>query len=436
MPIFCANKLQWPAIGCLLSFGFTAAVQAAPCTYYPPESGLTTREGYVDFMSPARLKPFKDALPRVAHPEVQAALKSPDTMWYDEESMVFLYQDSVESVVGGRANCVGRRTGEQNVGSPIAKLMNYFGSDYRFMFPFRKAAGTDNVANLAVLDFWVPPRVQGTTGPVLPVKWWKRSARGRWHWVFPVGTLFGEVLFQKSPDGHWHAFEVRTRKRFLEGWAVNLFRPFPTAESLAHAVMARRPEWQSSESLVNLVGHLRNPATLVAKRLESKPYAKLFPPVDGFLDPLPDVDDKTLISELLRLTTFVSAEGRIWKEWGGKESYAPGATADFSIVPRGYEMGVIPVNDVSCNRCHQDTGFPIGHLETDVRLYGEVWGEDRIFTWHLFESSPRIFATFDDADGSRKINRRMVAAGLLENEKPAANDTVWRQLPFFYKPIF
>ena len=416
-------------IGSLSSAGSS---YAGPCVFYPQESGLVTREGYTDFMSPERFKPFRDALPKVADTEVQSALSSLDTMWYDEQSMVFLYQDSVETVVGGRANCVGRKTGERNQGTPIAKLMNYFGSDYRFMFPFRKAAGTDNVTNLAVIDFWVPARAGGK---VLPVKWWKRSARGRWHWVFPVGTLFGEILFQKSPNGKWYPFEVRTRKRYSEGWSVNLFRPFQTATALASAVVSRRPAWQNSASLSGFVNHLRNPSTLVPKKLSSTAFAKIFPSIEGHLDLLPDVDDKALISELLSETTFVSVEGQIWKEGGGKETYAPSSVAEFSIVPKGYELGVIPVNEVSCNRCHQDTGHPIGHMETDVMLYGEVWGEDRIFTWHLFESNRNIFDTFDDVDVSRKINSRLVAAGLVKNEKPAANDPVWRQLPVNYKPI-
>src|SRR5690606_32497143 len=109
----------------------------------------------------------KRVLPQVADSEVNDILHGEDTMWYDEDSMVFLYQDSIETVTGGRANCVGRDVGERNADNPaIAKLMNYFGPDYRFMFPFRTAAGTDNVTNSRVINFWAPPQKNGQTLPV------------------------------------------------------------------------------------------------------------------------------------------------------------------------------------------------------------------------------------------------------------------------------
>lgn len=401
---------------------------AGPCDYVAGPSGLAVREGYTDFIPPAALKPFKDALPHVDRPDLEAAMRSPDTMWYDEASMVFLYQDSVEVVVGARANCVGRKVGEANRNNPaIAKLLNYFGPDYRFKFPFRKAAGTDNVSNAYVVNFWTPPKVDGRA---LPVKWWKQSARGRWHWVFPVGTIFGEVLYQQSPDGHWYVFEIRMRKRYLDGWEVDLFRPFRTAASMADAVVERRPDWQNRPDVAALVNHLRDPATLVPYRMVSEAFGAVFPPIDGALDRLPAVSDPTLIQELLTSTTFRSAEGAIWKEFDGRETYAPSSQGEFSIVPRGYEMGMIPVNEVSCARCHNQTSRGLADFEFDLILYGEVWGEDQIFTWHLFEPNRYIFNTFDDSDSNtRRPNPRLVQAGLLRNERPAPGDALYKQLP-------
>lgn len=401
---------------------------AAPCEFTPGDPNLEARDGFAEFIAADKLQPFKNALPHVENAALEAVIRSPDTMWYDEESMVFLYQDSVEVVVGGRANCVGRKVGEANRNNPpIAKLMNYFGTDYRFKFPFRKAAGTDNVTNVKVFNFWAPPRQGGST---LPVRWWKASARGRWHWVFPVGTMFGEVLYQKGPDDRWHVFEIRTRKRYRDGWEVDLFRPFATASSLADAVVAKRPNWRNQADLNRLVTHLRNPATLVPHRMVSEAYGAVFPAINGALDKLPAVDDSALIAELLDTTTFKSTEGAIWKENGGLETYAPSSEGDFQIVPRGYEMGMIPVNEVSCNRCHEQTARPLGTIEGDIVLYGEVWGEDRAFTWHLFQPNQFIYNTFDDSDSNtRRLNPRLVTAGLLKNERPAANDPNYKQLP-------
>ena len=81
--------------------------------------------------------------------------------------------------------------------------------------------------------------------------------------------------------------------------------------------------------------------------------------------------------------------------------------------------GVMPVNEDACNRCHDQTGRELGDLDDRVVLYGEVWGEDRIFTWHLFDAS---FDAFTVSDGSRRVNPRLVQAKLVEQGKPAASD--------------
>jgi hypothetical protein len=412
----------------LLAGAPALAQEQRNCNPPPPNNEpLAVRDGYAEFMSEPRVAPWKARLPRIADAKTDDAMRSVDTMWYDEDSMVFAYQDSIEVVVGIRANCVGRRVGETNRNNPdIAKLMNYFGPDYRFMFPFRKAAGTDNVTNVKVMNFWNPPRKDGR---VMPVKWWKMSSRGRWRWVFPVGTIFGEVLFQKNSAGEWFVFEVRTRTRYREGWAVNVFRPFRTAEAMAGAIMGLRPQWDQDANLRTVVGHLRTRDNLVAHRFESRAFSKVFAPIDGALDRIPAIADETLVEELLTRTPFISTEGAIWKEGAGLETYAPSSQGEFSIVPRNYEMGMIAVNEVSCERCHSETSRRLGTFDTAVILYGEVWGEDRIFTWHLFEPHRKMYFTFDDEDGSRRLNPRLERAGLLRNERPSSSDPDYKELP-------
>ena len=414
-------------------FAYPKAHRAAPgCEWYDTgTAALPLRDGHLDFIDAATLKPFKDALPRIAKPEVDALLRSSSTIWYDDRSMVFLYQDSVEVVTGGRANCVGRSVGERNRNNPgIAKLLNYFGPDYKFKYPFRTVAGTDNVTNVKTLNFWTPPQKNGVT---LPVKYWQVGSRGRWHWVFPVGTVFGEVLYEQGPDQKWIAFEVRVRRRYLDGWAVDLFRPFATSAGLAQAIRTRRPDWERSTNLTRVMSHLGDRSTLSAHRLTSEAYGKVFPPITGALDVLPEIQDTALVTELLTQTTFVSCEGAIWKENGTLETYAPASSSLFNIVPKGYEMGMIPVNEVSCNRCHMETGHPLADFEFDIILYGEMWGEDRIFTWHLFEPHRYIFDTWDDEDQSRKLNPRLVQAKLLRNERVGQNDPDYKVLPVPYE---
>ena len=126
----------------------------------------------------------------------------------------------------------------------------------------------------------------------------------------------------------------------------------------------------------------------------------------------------------------------IWKGHGGLETYAPTTNAGFHIVPRNYTGGLIAVNEISCNRCHQDTARELGEFDWRIQLYGEIWGDDRIFTWHPFEDNPRIHATFDDEDRSRVINPRLQTAGLLEQVSSAPRSGRYRELPRRYSYQF
>jgi hypothetical protein len=399
----------------------------------PQNQHLEVRDGFARFIDANAIQPFLDSLPQVTDQKIHDILHSPDTMWYDEESMIFTYQDSVESVVGLRANCVGRDVGERNRDNPgIAILMNIFGEDYKFLFPFRGVAGTDRVTNLKSLNFWLPPK--DAQGKVMPVRWWKTSSRGRWLWVFPDRTIFGELLFQKSPRGEWIPFELRTRVRYLDGWVPNVFRPYASASELSATVKSLRPEWASSASLTRWITAVEDSHTLKPIELKSTAFAATFPPIKGAIDPIPALNDPDLIEELLKAKPFKSMSGKIWKENSQLETYAPGSQEDFSIVPKNYEMGAIAVNEVSCTRCHNDTGRPVKDAEFRAILYGEVWGEDRIFTWHPFKVTPRIFGTFDDGDypPSRELNPRLISAKLLQQGAPAANDPNYRTLPIPY----
>ena len=426
-----ASMRLWSYLALLPVFS-SQAHAGTGCKPTPPLPNPDVRSGFVQFMPADQLAVLKAALPTVADSEVQAALLSSDTMWYDEQSMVFLYQDSMESVVGGRANCVGRLVGETNA-APINRLLNLFGSDYRFNFPFRTAAGTDNTTNTRVINFWVPPR-QG--GAVIPTKYWQDTARSHWHWVFPVGTVLGEVLFEQDPTGNYHTFEIRTRKRYSDGWLPNAYRPFRTAKEMASAIMSQRPNWAMSTNLSAVVSHLQDNSKIVPHKWSSAVFAKAFDPINGALDLVPEIEEHDLVKDLLSKYPFKSMEGAVWKRNdGGLETYAPSSAATFNIVPKGYEMGMVAVNEESCNRCHVQTSHPLGDFDDQLILYGEVWGEDRIFTWHLFQPNNHIFQTWDDTDVSRVVNPNLVKAGLVMKSKVAANDPVYKVLPVPYKVL-
>src|SRR6185436_13784312 len=123
-----------------------------------------------------------------------------------------------------------------------------------FHFPFGRPGGF--AGDAFVVDFWHVPR---QAGAILPVVWWWREPTS-WHhrieWMFPKGTVIGEVLFKIAPDGEWYPFEIRTRERMIDGWTTNAFRPFPTAEDLATALETQRqqrPEWAAAADVTALI---------------------------------------------------------------------------------------------------------------------------------------------------------------------------------------
>jgi hypothetical protein len=115
-----------------------------------------------------------------------------------------------------------------------------------------------------------------------------------------------------------------------------------------------------------------------------------------------------------------------WKRDGNKVSFAPGTLAEFHIVPKSYIAGLFRNDEASCSRCHDQTGRPLGQLDRRATLYGEIWGEDQIFTWHPFKAYDEIYTV---SDGSRIPNPKLVAAGLLVQKKPSSDDPYYRELP-------
>lgn len=354
--------------------------------------------GYVQFISSDQLKPMLARLPKVSDPEIQRVLKSSDTMWYDARFMRPVYQDSVTPVLGIRANTLGIKIAVEG-----DRIFNNIG----FHFPFKQAVGLDQTINTQGLTFWSPPRNAKT----LPVALWKDDTT-RWRWMFPKDTIFGEVFYLLGPKSETYAFEIRTRKRTLDGWESNIFRPFVSATALSAAIRAHRPDWMTRPSLKTLVEHLENTDSLQVTTLESFYFSKTFEPVKGALDILPSFDDDTLVAELLTTTVFQSSKGKTWKRSITAETYAASTHASFSIVPANYQGGLMPVNDSFCNRCHEQTGRQIGEFNFNTVLYGEIWGEDRIFSWHLFDESGNFDGAYHE---NRILNKKLKAAGLIEN---------------------
>ena len=103
-------------------------------------------------------------------------------------------------------------------------------------------------------------------------------------------------------------------------------------------------------------------------------------------------------------------------------AWAASAAGTGSIVPQGFNAAAIEVKEDSCDTCHRDAGRPFKTWYDNILAYGELWGNDEIFTWHPF-----TLANFVDAQGevvnfnndNRILRPDFKAAGLIAPYVPA-----------------
>jgi hypothetical protein len=376
----------------------------------------------------ATLASYKAALPKVAWPRLTQILESPSTLFYDKRVMPGAYQDTVGTggnfPFGARLNNSGK-----NLIVPAGKKL--FSDDgTTWAFPFGHTAGTDDTPNVVVSNFITLP---ADANKLLPVAYRIEQTQQagfpntRWNWSFPVGTIVGEVLMVRDGTS-LRTTEIRTRERFKDAWATNVFRPFPTAGILAAAVKARRADWQAVPALATLVTSLEDMTTLSPKRLGSPAFNDMVV-LQGSVDAaLPAIGDDALTRDLLTTTPFVSAYGTAWKASGAAKAFGPtGPASGLSVVPARFDSGLLEVRESTCSKCHDQGGWFIGSLVDDAVLYGDIWGVDRVFSFYPFDPS-RIEASGNE----NRVVRPAFAQGGVFERYDAAKHAAERYT--FYKP--
>ena len=296
---------------------------------------------------------FTSRFPAVGDATLKRIMDSPDTMFYDDSVIVPAYQDSLFHPIDGLSPAIyGARpltVASSFINTAVAGgYQLIFEGPGAFHFPFGHTAGTEN--ETAVVNFWHSPRANGQ---ILPVAYWIRDSLPRmlrWEWTFPIGTVFGEIMFFTGSDGQYYPYEIRTRTRASTEWAVASYRPFPTAESFAQALEARRN--QLPFNVDALIAHARNPSTLRATTLSTNRFSGSFPTMNGAMDELPSVSDPSALQAMLLDTGFVSVGTSVWKQSGNMIAYAPTTNGAHSIVPSGYKGGFFSVDNDTCKGCH------------------------------------------------------------------------------------
>lgn len=363
--------------------GIHQAVQAQATEAEAPSAEAATapqavRQPVFRLMSASQDKLFRRMLPEVDDAEIQAILKDPRLLLYTEAEMPRAYQNS-------DANLSGVHNAHYNVS---ANGSEPYGNG-NIEFPWGSPAGTHRTSNTKSFRFlWLP---LDESGKVRPVVWYRRHLTGEggtgYAWTYPVGAVLGEVLIQRGPDRRDYTFELRVRIREHADWGVNVFRPFPTAESLAERIRELRPEWSEDERLTTIVTSLEQPKALPSRTLQDFHPGQVFRQSMG-VDTLPDLQDHALVAELLLTTPFSSALGEMWREGSnGVDSAAPTTLASFHVVPARYDAGFIRVDRQSCIRCHQTVNQHVNRFQAGRDWYGRIRGSDGIFSFHPFEPS-------------------------------------------------
>jgi hypothetical protein len=373
-----------------------------------------------------RLDRYARALPQIAHAKLIDVFGSPSTLWYDKTSMIPSYQDSVGD---GSFTPIGARANSQGLEIIVPEGRRLFDEDgVHWSFPFGHTAGLDQSHNKVVINFLSLPIENDAFLPIVYDVTDDDSARGglglhQWRWMFPKGTIIGEVVFIENPAGKLLPTEVRVRRRWIDGWSINAYRPFPTARSLADAIERLRPAWESQANLRAFVEHLEDPTTLEPRTVSSPGFNGIVT-LEGSLDVLPSLGDPALVEELLTTTTFVSSYGLSWKSNGGSTTFAPSTLEDVAVVPIASEAGLLEVRESSCTRCHQNAGKAIEDFEPAAVLYGDIWGSDQIFSFHPWDQDR--YVTFNTENREVRPELTAIVHPYDTSRHPSS---IYRRLP-------
>lgn len=405
------------------------------CRSFAPTSGLSdapgvqpstvTRDNGSQIMAAPEIDRLKKALPAFAYKGISEILSNPDTLWYDHKTVTPSYQDSVGD---GTSAPIGARPNSRAEGIIVPEGKHLFTGTH-WTFPFGVTAGTDESTNVETANFLYLPSEAGKKLPL--VYWIEINKRNfgiddtKWKWLYPKGTVIGELIFVKDGTGAIYLTELRTRTRYLSGWATNAYRPFDSAAKLSQAIKAKRPNYAQIPSLTLLLSGLDGAQSMKSLKLNSTAFPGVFNQA-GSVDVLPDFGDEELVKDLLKSTPFVSVYGSTWKQVGGEKSFAPSTASSFSIVPKSYQGGVFEVSEKSCMRCHQDAGRAINDFVGAAVLYGDIWGEDGIFSFHPYdETRYSIFNT-----ENRAVRPELTRFGIVEKYESSKHP------PSIYKAVF
>lgn len=329
---------------------------------------------------------YRGLLPDSEDGKLQGFKKDTRVVFYNETVMPRAHQDATPNDNAGTM-FHGVHDSYHNIGGGG----DPFGNGNR-EFPWGRPAGTNPDDGATSYKFF---RIPEDT----KVKLWKETMGGErlihrgtiWHypadsgqvyvWEFPVGTIFGEVLVQKTGDTRKNiVWEVRTRTKTKDGWVPQVYRPYASPEALAAAIL-RLPVDPAHATAVKALG---NPVIREERVVDSNHPTTSVIDRTGYVEVLPELPAKSVTS-LLR-TKFQTVFARPWRN---DDKVVHGVTVDsgYSLVVPGFKGGTLEVTKKSCMTCHESAQQHVMRFDIQRDWYGRVRGThvDKILSWHPFD---------------------------------------------------
>lgn len=303
-------------------------------------------------------------LPKVESESLSKILFSDQIRFYDTETLPMAYQDFRGSLRGIHSpfyNISANRSEPHGNGNKE--------------FPWGKPAGTHRTEGVSTIKFMSLPKLEGKTVPIV----YEYIANDGYNWIFPRGTVFGEILYQNND-----CFEIRTRTKSKETWIIDTLRPFNNAKELREQIVKNFPDYRKDDELLKLYVDcdLVNKDHMILE--DSQPNRRVFTSkIQRII--LPGISKEKVVS-LLKSKPFRSAVGA---SWTGK-SYGPASVTveeGYGIVPVKYDADFIEITSKSCARCHDSTNKHVDSFDFARDWYGKIRGSDGIFSFHIFDKN-------------------------------------------------
>lgn len=345
-------------------------------------------------------------LPETTSPILNSILKSPDTILYTSS----FPSDSIPPAYQITNNPLnGLHSPFYNISADFNERQFGVGNPNK-EFPWFKPGGTDLAASSikSIKFFQLPRDSEGKTLPIIYYSQYLRtnSPFGETSpttvWLYPVGTVFGEVLLFTPPNPPYnrysYAFELRLRKKTFTTWEIQVWKPFPTLQHLIRAI------GQIPRNLISL------PIKIFRNR-----HPRLILNVTTQKLELPSIPPETT-HKLLTETKFEEATNQEFysdpsSTFNGQLPSGPtNETSDFHIIPRNYEGHFIGSDVNSCTNCHDSVLKQADFFDLGRDWYGRVRGSDGIFSFHIFDNNS---ISYSGSPKTIRLNQELLKNRLL-----------------------